>query len=86
MPYEGKSDKKTFSSKTASSDLLAVAPLVTIAPEDFLGIFPGRISLDRYIHIEVKWLVEATARSNWKRCSSKTSTPGKNSLETFHII
>jgi hypothetical protein len=33
----------TFSGKTASSDLLAVAPLVAIAPGDFLGIFPGRL-------------------------------------------
>jgi hypothetical protein len=43
VPYEGKSDKRTFSSKTASSNLLAVAPLVTISPGDFLGIFPGRL-------------------------------------------
>jgi hypothetical protein len=42
-PYEGKSDKTTFSGKTASSDLLAVAPLIAVAPGDFLGIFPGRL-------------------------------------------
>jgi hypothetical protein len=43
VPYEGKSDKRTFSNKTASTELLAVAPLVAIAPGDFLGIFPGRL-------------------------------------------
>lgn len=43
MPYEGKSAKKTFSGKTASNDLVAVAPLVAIAPGDFLGIFPGQL-------------------------------------------
>ena len=46
MPYQGKSDKRTFSNKTASTDLLAIAPLVAVAPGEFLGIFPGRL---RYI-------------------------------------
>jgi hypothetical protein len=52
VPYEGTSDKRTFSNKTASTKLLAVAPLVAIAPGDFLGIFPGRL---RY-----------TAKSHWR--------------------
>jgi hypothetical protein len=43
IPYEGTSDKRTFSNKTASTELLAVAPLVTVTPGDFLGIFPGRL-------------------------------------------
>ena len=43
VPYEGKSDRRTFSNKTASTELLAVAPLIDIAPGDFLGIFPGRL-------------------------------------------
>jgi hypothetical protein len=43
VPYTGKSDKRTFSGKTASTELLAVAPLVAIAPGDFLGIFPVRL-------------------------------------------
>jgi hypothetical protein len=43
VPYEGQSDKRTSSNKTASTELLAVAPLVTVAPGDFLGIFPGRL-------------------------------------------
>jgi hypothetical protein len=43
IPYEGESEKRTLSNKTASTELLAVAPLVVIAPGDFLGIFPGRL-------------------------------------------
>ena len=43
VPYEGESDKKTFGNKAASNELLAVAPLVAVAPGDFLGIFPGRL-------------------------------------------
>lgn len=43
VPYKGKSDKRTFSNKTASTELIAVAPLVAVAPGDFLGIFPGRL-------------------------------------------
>lgn len=43
MFYTSKTDKKTLSSKTASSDLLAVALLVAVAPRDFLGIFLGRL-------------------------------------------
>ncbi|KAH6714329.1 hypothetical protein BKA61DRAFT_655867 [Leptodontidium sp. MPI-SDFR-AT-0119] len=37
VPYESEPDKKTFSNKTASTELLAVDP------GDFLGIFPGRL-------------------------------------------
>ena len=43
VPYTGKSDKKTFNSKSASSELIAVTPLVAVAPGDFLGLFPGRL-------------------------------------------
>lgn len=43
IPYEGESDKKTLSNKAASTALLAVAPLVIIAPGDFVGVFPGRL-------------------------------------------
>jgi hypothetical protein len=46
VPYQGKSDRITFSGKTPSSDLLAVAPLIAVAPGDFLGIFPEHL---RYI-------------------------------------
>ena len=43
VPYEGDSDKETTRNKTASTKLLTVAPLVAVAPGDFLGIFPGRL-------------------------------------------
>jgi hypothetical protein len=37
VPYKGESDKKTFGNKAASNKLL------TIAPRDFLDIFPGQL-------------------------------------------
>jgi hypothetical protein len=43
VPYEGESNRKTLSKKPASSELLAAAPLVLVAPGDFLGIFPGEV-------------------------------------------
>jgi hypothetical protein len=43
VPYEGDSDKETTRNRTASTKLLTVAPLVAVAPGDFLGIFPGRL-------------------------------------------
>jgi hypothetical protein len=43
VPYKGRSDKRTFSNKTALTELLAVAPLVAVALRDFLSIFPGRL-------------------------------------------
>ncbi|KAG9242076.1 hypothetical protein BJ878DRAFT_482359 [Calycina marina] len=43
VPYKGQSEKRTFSNKTPSTELLAVAPLVAVAPGDFLGLFPGRL-------------------------------------------
>lgn len=46
IPYEGVSGKKTFSSKPASTELLAVAPLISVSPGDFLGIFSGQL---RYV-------------------------------------
>ena len=46
IPYEGVSGKKTISSKPASTELLAVAPLISVSPGDFLGIFSGQL---RYV-------------------------------------
>jgi hypothetical protein len=43
VPYTGESGKRAFGKKTASTELLAVAPSVPISPGDFLGIFPGRL-------------------------------------------
>ena len=46
MPYEGESGKRTLSTHSSSTKLLAVALVVLITPGDFLGIFSGRL---RYI-------------------------------------
>ncbi|KFY43092.1 hypothetical protein V495_04165 [Pseudogymnoascus sp. VKM F-4514 (FW-929)] len=43
VPYEGESGKRTLGTRTGSTELLTVAPLVPILPGDFLGIFPGRL-------------------------------------------
>jgi hypothetical protein len=43
VPYKGKLDKRTFSNKTASTELLAVALLVAVALKDFFSIFLGRL-------------------------------------------
>jgi hypothetical protein len=43
VPYEGESGKKTLGARSSSTKLLAVAPLVSISPGDFLGIFPGKL-------------------------------------------
>jgi hypothetical protein len=46
VPYEGESGKRVIGNKPASTKLLSVSPLVSIAPGDFLGIFSGKL---RYI-------------------------------------
>jgi len=43
VPYEGESGKKTLGTLSSSTQLLAVAPLVPVAPRDFLGIFARRL-------------------------------------------
>jgi hypothetical protein len=43
VPYEGISAKRTVGSKPPSTKLLALSPLVSISPGDFLGVFPGRL-------------------------------------------
>jgi hypothetical protein len=43
FPYDGEQDKRSISSTTASSDLLAASPIAALSPGDFLGIFPGRL-------------------------------------------
>lgn len=43
VSYKGISRKKTFASKAASTSLLAVSPLVSVSPRDFLGIFSRRL-------------------------------------------
>jgi hypothetical protein len=46
VPYEGESGKRVIGNKPASTKLLAVSPLVSVAPRDFLGIFSRKL---RYV-------------------------------------
>ena len=46
VPFEGESRNKVISSKPASTKLLSISPLVSVAPRDFLGIFSGEL---RYV-------------------------------------
>ncbi|KFY02661.1 hypothetical protein O988_02001 [Pseudogymnoascus sp. VKM F-3808] len=62
IPYEGKSDNITLGRKAASTDLLAVTPLVAIAPGDFLGIFPGRL---RYTDCKPARAIEGPVPNLW---------------------
>ncbi|KAH9209890.1 hypothetical protein DL95DRAFT_394002, partial [Leptodontidium sp. 2 PMI_412] len=41
--YEGISVKRTVGSKPPSTKLLALSPLVSISPREFLGVFSGRL-------------------------------------------
>ena len=43
VPHEGISAKRTVGSKPPSTKLLALSPLASISPGDFLGVFPGRL-------------------------------------------
>lgn len=43
IPHEGVSRKRTLTGKSASAKLVAVSPLVTVSPGDFLGVFPGQL-------------------------------------------
>ncbi len=77
MPYEGKSDRKTFRNKAASRDLLAVAPLVTIAPGDFLGIFLGRL---RYMDQSLAKAIGGPVINLWLDYSETMGKPNKIKL------
>jgi hypothetical protein len=46
VPYEGDSGKRVIGNKPASTKLLSISPLVSVAPGDFLGIFSGKL---RYV-------------------------------------
>jgi hypothetical protein len=43
VPYKGESRKRVISNKPASTNLLSVSPLVSVAPGDFLGIFSRKL-------------------------------------------
>jgi hypothetical protein len=62
IPYEGISAKKTLGGRSPSAKLLAVSPLVSVFPGDFLGIFPGRL---RYTDEHPAGAIEGPAQGLW---------------------
>jgi len=62
ISYEGISGKKTFGGKSASTKLLAVSPLVSVSPGDFLGIFSGRL---RYTDTKPAGAIQGPVQGLW---------------------
>jgi hypothetical protein len=62
IPYEGISAKKTLGGKSPSAKLLAISPLVSVFPGDFLGIFPGRL---RYTDEKPAGAIQGPAQGLW---------------------
>ena len=62
VSYEGVSGKKTFTGKPASAKLIAVSPLVSVAPGDFLGIFPGKL---RYTDEKPPGAIQGPVQGLW---------------------
>jgi hypothetical protein len=62
IPYEGISGKKTLGGKPLSANLLAVSPLVSVSPGDFLGIFPGRL---RYTDKKPAGAIQGPVQGLW---------------------
>jgi hypothetical protein len=62
IAYEGISSKKTLSGKSPSAKLLAVSPLVSVSPGDFLGLFPGKL---RYTDEKAAGAIDGPAQGLW---------------------
>lgn len=62
IPYEGVSGKKTLTGKSASANLVAVSPLVSVSPGDFLGIFPGKL---RYTDEKPPGAIQGPVQGLW---------------------
>ncbi|PVH67951.1 hypothetical protein DL98DRAFT_599957 [Cadophora sp. DSE1049] len=62
IPYEGISEKKTFGGKSPLAKLLAVSPLVSVSPGDFLGVFPGRL---RYTATKPTGAIQGPVQGLW---------------------
>jgi hypothetical protein len=62
IPYEGISKKKTFGGKSPLAKLLAVSPLVSVSPGDFLGIIPGRL---RYTDTKPAGAIQGPTQGLW---------------------
>jgi hypothetical protein len=62
VPYEGESGKSVISNKPASTKLLSVSPLVSVAPGDFLGIFSGKL---RYVDLKPSKAIKGPVLDLW---------------------
>jgi hypothetical protein len=71
VPYEGKSGKRVFGNKPASTKFLSVSPLVVVAPGDFLGLFTGKL---RYVDKRPSKAIRGPFPGLWLDYSE---TPGK---------
>jgi hypothetical protein len=82
IPYEGVSGKKTLTGKSASAKLVAVSPLVSVSPGDFLGIGKLRYTDEKppgaiQGHVQGLWLdrSEVKGKFHWV----KTAREGESS-------
>jgi hypothetical protein len=71
VPFEGESGNKVISSKPASTKLLSISPLVSVAPGDFLGIFSGKL---RYVDRKPLRAIKGPVSGLWLDYST---IPGK---------
>jgi hypothetical protein len=71
IPYEGISGKRTLGGKPPSTKLLAISPLVSISPGEFLGIFPGRL---RYTEVRPTGAIQGPVQGLWL---DRTDVKGK---------
>jgi hypothetical protein len=62
VPYKGESGKRVIGNKPASTKLLSVSPLVSVAPGDFLGIFSGKL---RYIDLKLSKAIKGPVPDLW---------------------
>jgi hypothetical protein len=69
VPYKGESRKRTIGNKSASTDLLAVCPLVSVAPGDFLSIFSRRL---RYVDQKPPRAIKGPVNCLWLDHSETT--------------
>jgi hypothetical protein len=71
VPYKGESGKRVIGNKPASTKLLSVSPLVSVAPGDFLGIFSRKL---RYVDLKPSKAIKGPVLDLWLDYSE---IPGK---------
>ncbi|MCJ1284328.1 hypothetical protein MMC26_003659 [Xylographa opegraphella] len=62
VPYEGESGKRVIGKKPALAKQIAISPLVSVAPGDFLGIFSGKL---RYMDRKPSRAIKAPVPGLW---------------------